>query len=81
LDAVLCGVARRRGSAAAGPARYDTLQRTQQAARLVAGTATEADDYLRQLGPGDAALPTVEGVVGALQKFLETRVAWWGGDG
>jgi hypothetical protein len=60
---------------------YDTLQHTQQTARLVAGTAAEAVDCLRRLGPGDAALPTVEGVAKALRKFLEERVAWWNGEG
>jgi hypothetical protein len=60
---------------------YDTLRRTEQAARLVACTAAEAAGCLRRLGPGDAALPTVEGVVLALRKFLESRVAWWSGDG
>jgi hypothetical protein len=60
---------------------YDTLQRTQQTARLAACTATEAADYLLRLGQGDAALPTVEGVARGLRKFLEARVAWWDGDG
>jgi hypothetical protein len=60
---------------------YDTLQRTQQTARLVACTAAEAADYLRRLGWGDAAPPTVEGVAKGLREFLEARFAWWNGDG
>ena len=60
---------------------YDSLRRTQQTARALAWTADEAADCLRRLGPGDAALPTVEGVVKTLQKFLDERVAWWDGDG
>jgi hypothetical protein len=60
---------------------YDTLQRTQQAARALAWTADEATDCLRRLGPGDAALPTVEGVARGLRKFLKARVAWWSDNG
>jgi len=59
---------------------YDTLRRTQQAARALAWTADEAADCLRGLGPGDAVLPTVEEVTRELRQFLETRVTWWSGD-
>jgi hypothetical protein len=54
---------------------YDTLQRTQQAARALAWTADEAANCLRRLGSSDAVLPTAEGVARALRKFLEERVA------
>ena len=60
---------------------YDTLRRTQQAARALAWSAEEAADCLRRLGSGDAALPTAEGVARALRQFLAERVAWWDGDG
>jgi hypothetical protein len=60
---------------------YDTLRRTQQAARALAWNAEEAIDCLRRWGPGDGALPTPEGVARALKKFLDEHVAWWGGDG
>jgi hypothetical protein len=59
---------------------YDTLQRTQQAARALAWTADEAADCLRRLCPGDAALPTAEGVARALRQFLDESVAWWDAD-
>jgi hypothetical protein len=60
---------------------YETLQRTQQAARALAWSEAEAAYYLRRLRPGDAVLPTAEGVARELRKFLEERMARWGGDG
>ena len=60
---------------------YDTLRRTQQTARALAWTADEGADCLRWLAPGDAALPTAEGVARGLREFLQERVAWWSGDG
>jgi hypothetical protein len=57
---------------------YDTLQRTERAARVVPWTADEAAAFLKSLGPGDAAVPTVEGALKAMRAFLEQRVAWWG---
>jgi hypothetical protein len=42
---------------------YDTLRRTQQAARALAWTADEAADGLRRLAGEDAALPTAEGML------------------
>jgi hypothetical protein len=60
---------------------YDTLRRTQLAARALAWSADEAADCLRRLRSGDAVLSTPEGVARGLRKFLEERVAWWDGDG
>jgi hypothetical protein len=57
---------------------YDTLQRTEQAARALPWTADEAAAYLKRLGPGDAAAPTVEGALKAMHAFLDQRVEWWG---
>jgi hypothetical protein len=56
---------------------YNTLQLTQEAARLLLWTAEEAAAYLRRVGPGDAQPPTVEGAVKAMRDFIDTRVAWW----
>jgi hypothetical protein len=54
------------------------MQLTEKAARLLLWSPAEAAAYLRRLGRGDAALPTVEGAVKKLREFLDWRVAWWG---
>jgi hypothetical protein len=57
---------------------HDTLKLTERAARAVPWTAGEAAAYLKRLGPGDAAAPTVEGALTAMRAFLDQRVEWWG---
>lgn len=57
---------------------YDTLRRTEEAARLLAWTPEEATVQLRRLGAADAVAPTVEGVARAMRAFIDQRVAWWG---
>ena len=57
---------------------YDTLRRTEEAARLSAWTPEEATAQLRRLGPADTEAPTVEGAARAMRQFIDQRVAWWG---
>ena len=56
---------------------YDTLRRTEEAARLLACTPEEATAHLQRLGPTDAEAPTVEGAARAMRDFIDRRVAWW----
>ena len=56
---------------------YDTLPRTEEAARLLTCTPEEATTHLRRLGATDAEAPTVEGVARAMRDFIDQRVAWW----
>ncbi len=57
---------------------YDTMRRTEEAARLLAGTPEEAMAQLRRLGIEDAEAPTVEEAAKAMRAFIDQCVAWWG---
>jgi len=57
---------------------YDTLRRTEEAARPLAWAPEEATAQLRRLGAADAEAPTVEQAARAMRAFIDGRVAWWG---
>jgi hypothetical protein len=56
---------------------YDTLRRSEEAARLDAYPPEEAAAARRSLGLDAAKAPTVEAAVKAMREFLDSRVKWW----
>jgi hypothetical protein len=57
---------------------YDTVKRTEEAARIMACTPEEATAWLRQAGNETAQALTVESVATSLWAFVNSRAEWWG---
>jgi hypothetical protein len=56
---------------------YDTVKRTEAAARRAACTAEKATAWLRERGNGTATALTVETVAASLWEFVNSRAEWW----
>ena len=57
---------------------YDTLRRTEEAARIAAWKPEEATAELRKLAGADVEAPTAEDAAKAMREFIDQRVQWWG---
>jgi hypothetical protein len=57
---------------------YDTVKRTEEAARIMACTPEEANAFMREKGGETAKALTVETVVASLWAFVNSRVEFWG---
>lgn len=56
---------------------YDTVKRTEEAARIAACTPEEATAWMRQRGDETAEALTVETVAASLWAFVNSRAGWW----
>jgi hypothetical protein len=57
---------------------YDTVKRTEEAARISACTPEEANAWIREKGGETAKTLTVETVVASLWEFVNSRAEFWG---
>jgi hypothetical protein len=57
---------------------YDTVRRTEEAARIMACTPEEATAWLRERGNETVEAPKVETVSASLWAFVNSRAEWWG---
>jgi hypothetical protein len=57
---------------------YDTVKRTEEAARIMTCTAEEASAWLREASNETAQALTAESVAASLWHFVNNRAEWWG---
>jgi hypothetical protein len=57
---------------------YDTENRTEEAARIMACTPEEAAAWMRERGNDTIEAPKVETGSASLWAFVNSRAEWWG---
>ena len=56
---------------------YDAVERTEEAARIMACTPEGATAWLRERGNDTVEPPKVETVAASLWAFVNSRAEWW----